>query len=168
LTHPSRTQYASDWRIVRREVASIGAVFGVGLEEYHFKSPSLRYAAMFYVPKVSVGLGFGVKVSEAVAQGADQINNYLSSIGFLQGGNSDWHIAMRFPLNDLIGGRAQIGSAGINLGPIQVSGATLNLYDNRGTAVVSYEGGSAGVGAGARIDLARVAIGPLIGPYQER
>ena len=164
MTHQARIRYADDWRIVRKEIASIGVVVGVGLEEYIFKSPSLHYRATFYLPKCSIGASIGVKVSAALSLAMGQTNSQLD---YLRTGNDDWRVLRRFPLNDLVGGSIRLGTVGTTTGIVGGNGLVLKIFDNRGINVASYEGGSFGAGLGAEVNLGRAAIGALLGPYNE-
>ena len=168
MPHQARTHYADDWHITRKEIASIGVVIGIGVESYHFKSPSLHYSAVFYLPKGSIGASIGANVSSALSAAFSQTNSRLADVDSLRGGNDTWRIMRRFSLNDIIGGRIRIGSFGATVGPVEGNGTSLRISDNRGFDVASYEGGSFGAGLGAEINLGRAAIGILLGPYNER
>ncbi len=165
MTHPARGHQANDWHIVRKEVARIGMIIGIGLEEYHFKSPSLHYRAIFYLPKVSVGASIGINISSVLSTALSQTN---SQLGDLRSGNNTWEILRRFSMNDLDGGSIKIGSIGATTGPVGGNAAKLKITDKRGIDIASYEGGSFGVELGAEINIGRAAIGTLIGPYNER
>lgn len=165
MSHPSRTVYAQDWYIVRKERANIGAILGIGFEEYIFKSTALRYKTTFYLPKVSVGATIGAEITGGVEQAVSAINSNLADN--LRAGNETWRIRRRFSLNTLVGGSVRIGSVGATTGPVGGEGNKLVIYDNDGTDVASYEGGSFGAAAGAEINLGNVAIGLLLGPYSE-
>ena len=167
MSNDARVRYADDWRIVRKELVSVGAILGVGLEAYYFKSPSLHYRATFYVPKGSIGASIGANFSSAVTTALGQANTQLGNVENLRGGNDTWRILRRFPLNDLVGGSVKIGSVGAAVGPVEGNGATLKISDNNGVDVATYEGGSFGAGAGAQINLGTAAIGLFLGPYDE-
>lgn len=165
MTHQARIHYADDWRIVRKEIASIGAVAGIGLEEYTFKSPSLHYKATFYLPKCSIGARIGARVSDALSTVMSQTNLQLDD---LRGGNDNWRILRRFPLNDLVGGSIRIGTVAAAVAIVEGNAVTLKISDNRGIDVAYYEGGSFGAGLGFEVNLGSAAIGVLLGPYSER
>lgn len=164
MSHDALVRYADDWHIVRRELFQISIAVGVGLEEYIFKSPSLRYKASFFLPKVSAGAEIGANFSSAVEAAAEMANAQLDRF---RGGNDHWVIRRRFSVNSLVGGSVRLGTFGATVGPVDGSGATLKILDNDVDEVATYDGGSFGAGAGARINLGTAAIGVLIGPHNE-
>lgn len=165
MPNPLRFRETDDWAIQRDEVLSLSAFVGGGVDMYHFKSDRLRYGVVFYVPKLSAGWQIGANVSGALDAALSALNSQIP--GSMRGGNDHWRVLRPFSGNDLVGATVRMGMVGADVLVFSGSGMTLKIVDNNDRDIVAYDGGSAGVGLGASVNIGSAGLGAFFGPYSE-